>query len=167
MPDSCGCPSEAGQAVCDLTTSAAQPGNQPTHTCPQCGQVGKVVQSQTVKALLAISLRAMREVDYRFCRTSSCLVVYFASDGQQTYTLDQVRGPIYQKAPHDVATPVCYCFNHKVGGMRAMTPGQRVVVIDDITAGIQAGQCACDLRNPQGSCCLGNVRELVKQLDSA
>lgn len=31
----------------------------------------------------------------------------------------------------------------------------------DITAGIRAGQCACDLRNPQGICCLGNVRRLI------
>ena len=28
--------------------------------------------------------------------------------------------------------------------------------------GIQAGQCACDLRNRQGSCCLGNVRALKR-----
>lgn len=123
------------------------------------------MQGQTVKALLTISLRAVREVEYRFCRTPDCPVVYFASDGQQTFTLDQVRGPIYQKAPQDAATPVCYCFGFTVGAVRAMSQTQRAAAIDDINAGIQAGQCACDLRNPQGSCCLGNVRELIKQLD--
>jgi hypothetical protein len=33
-----------------------------------------------------------------------------------------------------------------------------------INAGIRAGACACDLRNPQGACCLGNARALVKLL---
>jgi hypothetical protein len=167
MLDSCECPSEAGQAVCDLSMSNVQPISSSTTTCSQCGQVGKAVQGQTVKALLAVSLRAVREAEYRLCRTPACPVAYFASDGQQIFMLDQVRGPIYQKAGYDDATPVCYCFGYMVGALRAMTPVQHVTVIDDINAGIQAGQCACDLRNPQGSCCLGNVRELVKQFDLA
>jgi hypothetical protein len=56
------------------------------------------VQGQTLKALLAISLRAVRDSEYRFCRTPTCPVVYFTADGQPTFTLDQVRGPIYPKA---------------------------------------------------------------------
>ena len=40
-------------------------------------------------------------------------------------------------------------------------------MVDDIHAGINAGQCACDLRNPQGSCCLGNVRGLIKRLEKS
>lgn len=163
MSDSCGCPSEAGQAVCDLSPTAVHQ----AHICPQCGQTGKPVQGQTVKALLAISLRAVREVEYRFCRTATCPVAYFASDGQQMFTLDQVRGSVYQKAQHADATPLCYCFGYTLGTVRAMTRAQRAAVIDDINAGIQAGQCACDLRNPQGSCCLGNVREAIKELDAA
>jgi hypothetical protein len=167
MSDSCGCPSEAGAAVCDLSASKALSTERHASTCPQCGQTGKVVQGQTVKALLTISLRAVREVEYRFCLTPTCPAVYFASDGQQTFTVDQVHGPIYQKASHDDVTPLCYCFGYTVGAVRAMTPARRAAVIDDINAGIQAGQCACDVRNPQGSCCLGNVRELIKQLDAA
>ena len=33
-----------------------------------------------------------------------------------------------------------------------------------IMAGIQADQCACDIRNPQGRCCLGNVNRLIDLL---
>jgi hypothetical protein len=55
---------------------------------------------------------------------------------------------------------VCYCFQYTAASVRlAQAEGQHSIV-DDISAGIQAGQCACDLRNPQGSCCLGNVRAL-------
>ena len=37
-------------------------------------------------------------------------------------------------------------------------------IVERIQAGIQAGQCACDIRNPQGHCCLGNVRDLIERL---
>jgi hypothetical protein len=37
-------------------------------------------------------------------------------------------------------------------------------VVADVTTGIKAGQCACEIRNPQGSCCLGNVRKVVKRI---
>jgi hypothetical protein len=29
---------------------------------------------------------------------------------------------------------------------------------------VKAGNCACEVRNPQGSCCLGNVQATVKQV---
>jgi len=35
-------------------------------------------------------------------------------------------------------------------------------VIDRIAAEMKADFCACEIRNPQGSCCLGNVKAAVK-----
>jgi hypothetical protein len=72
---------------------------------------------------------------------------------------------VYQKGPETQDVPVCYCFHHTVGDLRAASPQQRTAIREDINTGINAGQCACDLRNPQGSCCLGNVRALIKQLE--
>ena len=51
-----------------------------------------------------------------------------------------------------------------MGELRAATPAARAATLEDIDAGIKTGQCACDLRNPQGSCCLGNVRGLIQRL---
>jgi hypothetical protein len=53
-----------------------------------------------------------------------------------------------------------------VGYVRAASSESRMAIVDDINTGINAGQCACDLRNPQGSCCLGNVRGLIKRIDT-
>jgi hypothetical protein len=39
--------------------------------------------------------------------------------------------------------------------------------VDDINTGINTEHCACDLRNPQGSCCLGNVRSLIKRMEKS
>lgn len=136
-----------------------------TGTCPSCGRKGKVVDGQTVKALLAVSLLQVTREPYLFCRTPECPVVYFSADGMQTFTTEQVRERVYQKEPQAEDVPVCYCFRHTVGSIRAEiehTGGSTVV--EEIMAGTRAGYCACDIRNPQGACCLGNVGALVKQL---
>ena len=123
------------------------------------------MQGRTVKALLSVSLREVRDVAYLFCRTPICPIVYFSPDGEQTFTVEHVRERVYQKAPDADDVWVCYCFRHTAGEVRAASPERRAAIVDDINTGINAGQCACDLRNPQGSCCLGNVRGLVKKLE--
>ncbi len=167
MPDACCCPPEAGNAVCDLPAQGFQRPPRAANACPECGQTAKPVQGQTVKALLAVSLRQVREVAYLFCRTPTCPVVYFSPDGAQTFTVEQVRERVYQNEPEADDVFVCYCFRYTVGQVRAASPEGRRAIVDDIYAGINAGQCACDLRNPQGSCCLGNVRGLIKRLEKS
>ena len=140
----------------------------PQGTCPRCGQKGKKIDTATVKALLAVSLRQVRDVPYRFCSNAACDVVYFSEDGAQTFTTDQVRVRVYQKEPQADDVFVCYCFRHTRGEIHTeLQRSGTTSALDDITAGIKAGQCACDWRNPQGSCCLGNVRALVAELTAA
>jgi hypothetical protein len=165
MTDVCCCPPEAGNTVCELPAQNIQRLPRATHACPVCGGEGKPIQGQTVKSLLSVSLREVRDVEYLFCKTQTCPVVYFSPDGEQTFTVEQVRERVYQKEPDSEYVFVCYCFRHTVGELRAASPGSRMAIIDAINAGINAGQCACDLRNPQGSCCLGNVRGLIKRVE--
>jgi hypothetical protein len=165
MTESCGCPPEAGSAACDLPAQNFQRPVRAANVCPECGKAGKTVQGQTVKALLSASLREVRDAEYLFCRTRTCPVVYFSPEGEQTFTVEQVRERVYQKEPEADEVFVCYCFRHTVGEVRAASPEIRAAIVDDINTGINAGQCACDLRNPQGSCCLGNVRSLAKSLE--
>lgn len=160
MADPCTCPAEAGSRMCE-SRLATMPTSPAPGVCATCGQAGKRVEVQTVKALLAVSLRVIQTTEYLFCRTATCPIVYFTVDGTQTFTKDQVREHVYQKEPNAADVWVCYCFRHTVGEIQAAPDPATIVA--DITAGIQAGQCACDLRNPQGSCCLGNVRALGTQ----
>ena len=165
MTKSCCCPPEAGNAVCDLPAQDFQRPAREVNACPECGKSGKPVEGQTVKSLLSVSLREVKEVQYLFCRTQSCPVVYFSSDGEQVFTVEQVRERVYQKEPEAEEVFVCYCFRHTVGELRTAPHEGRIAIVENINAGIATGQCACDLRNPQGSCCLGNVNRLLKQLE--
>lgn len=133
--------------------------------CPVCGRKGKPV-GMTVKAMLAVSLHEIQpDSTYRFCATPSCPIVYFANDGEQRFTEAQLRERVYQKHPDDNDVFVCYCFRHTPSSIQAelLATGQSTAV-ETVTQGVKAHQCACELRNPQGSCCLGNLSETVKRV---
>lgn len=164
MAQNCGCPDEAGKLVCELNSQVDSTPLYAANVCPANGQKGKLVQNQTVKALLKISLRAVRETEHYFCDDKDCQVVYYTADGGQTFTVPQVREAVYQKEPNNPDVLVCYCFQHTLGTLQTSTSQQRQALIEDIKKGITVRQCACDLRNPQGACCLGNISKLVKAL---
>lgn len=105
------------------------------------------------------------DTSYFFCKDADCPIVYFSEDGKQSFTTEQLREPVYQKEAENDEVFLCYCFRHTVGSIRVETlSGRENRLIDSINAAIQVGQCACDIRNPQGSCCLGNVQVFIKQL---
>ncbi len=140
-------------------------GSHASKICPRCGHPGKKIDSLTVKALLAVSLENVRQSTYFFCAQRDCPVVYFSTDS--TFTTDQLRERVFQKEPDAGDVIVCYCFRHTVGSIRAeLHETGHSGIVDQINTGIQAGACACDLRNPQGTCCLGNVLAVVKQADA-
>ena len=162
MSEKCGCPAEAGAETCELKVMPLPA------ACPRCGEAGKSVDIQTVKALLALPLTELRATRYRFCRTADCPTVYFAEEDGQTFEEPALRELVHQKHPEADDVFVCYCFRHTPGSIRSEieSTGRSTVVVA-ITAGIQAGQCACEIRNPQGSCCLGNVRAAVAREEQA
>ncbi|MFQ5420044.1 MAG: hypothetical protein ACE5FD_04005 [Anaerolineae bacterium] len=136
-------------------------------TCPSCGEKGKTVDTQIVKAMLAVSLEAVRpSASYRFCRTESCPIVYYSDEAGQFFTEDQLRERVHQKHPTADDVNVCYCFNHSPGSIRAEFEQGITNVVARVTEGTKTGQCACDIRNPQGSCCLGNVGKVVKRIEA-
>ncbi len=165
MNETCCSRPTAGSEVCELPLATLERAPRVVTACAVCGARGKPVQGQTVKALLSVTLRQVQNVQYLFCRTATCPVVYFTLDGSQSFNVEQVRERVYQKEPDVDEVFVCYCFRHTVGEIRDASPEMRISILDDINTGIQADQCACDLRNPQGSCCLGNVRGLSKRLE--
>ncbi len=163
MNDACFCPPEGDAAARELRT--IPPGHA---ACPTNGKIGRAVSTQTVKAMLNLPLSALRPVDYRFCSDPDCPTVYYSADGLQTFDESLLREKVYQKHLYDPDVFACYCFRHSRGSIQREIGDQgRSTVLEDINAGIQAGQCACDIRNPQGSCCLGNVRALVNTLTAA
>jgi hypothetical protein len=133
--------------------------------CPRCTQRGKAIGIETVKAMLDVSLKYIRITNYYFCATEACPVVYFSGGGEQVFTVADVRERVHQKAPSDDSVFVCYCFRYTPKLLREEIRAEGYSqAVNSIKAGIRAGQCACEIRNPQGSCCIGNVMTVSHQV---
>jgi hypothetical protein len=138
----------------------------PTGRCPQNGSAGMAVDLQTVKALLTeTALGRLEPSDYGFCADARCDVVYFSVAGSRFGTED-LRVPVWPKLPSG-SRPLCYCFGESEASIRAeIELTGRSLAAERIREHITAGRCACDVRNPRGTCCLGDVVAAVKRVRS-
>lgn len=134
-------------------------------TCPACGALGKLVKRLTLGALLKPEKRAQIPVqeEFCFCRTATCEVVYFRPE-QVLFRKDDLTVRVGLKEPSNPTAPVCYCFGWTPQKIHTEieTTGKSTVV-DQIKAQVKAGNCYCEVTNPQGSCCLGNVAKAVQE----
>jgi hypothetical protein len=131
--------------------------------CPSCGEKGKKVHLITLKSLLkAVALKTIEpENSYAFCPKTECTVVYFSGDHSLIFTENDLKVPVYQKNP-SMSVPVCYCFDWTRERL-VQTVGTDQKPIDEIQHHIQAGRCGCEVNNPQGACCLGNVSAFLRE----
>lgn len=129
--------------------------------CPKCAQGGAAVERITLKALLTPDgLRRGVPAHPRYCATADCPIVYFDVDGQVTFTEADLVVPVYAKHPGDPDVPVCYCFGVNAGSVCDAERARetREMVTDEV----QAGHCACEVKNPKGACCLGDLVRLER-----
>ena len=117
-----------------------------------------------MKALLTEpALVRLSPGEYRFCPDAHCPIVYFGADGVSFSTHD-VRVAVWQKQPFG-DRQVCYCFGESEDSIRAEVLARgRSAAIERIREQIAADRCACDVRNPRGSCCLGDVTEAIERV---
>jgi hypothetical protein len=128
--------------------------------CPSCGQSGAPVDRITLKALLnAEGLRRGVPAQPRYCGNAECAIVYFDIDDDVSFREPDVAVPVYAKHPNDAEMPVCYCFGVTVG---AMTNGRARQLRESIAAEVKAQHCACEVKNPKGGCCLGDLVRLER-----
>lgn len=130
--------------------------------CPQCDKKGSDVSLITVGSMAKISVEAYKlgQRSYKLCRNADCPVVYFAHG--ISIDKSELRVPVNFKERH-YDGPICYCFNHTMASIRAeMQFTGHSTVQTAITKEIQSGRCACEVKNPAGSCCLGDITRAVR-----
>lgn len=128
--------------------------------CPGCGAAGKPVRAVTLKALLtptAVASLGCAE-GWRHCPAASCATAYYHPESGDRVASSDVRVRIGTK---EVAAPrpLCYCFGHTAEDIEAeiARTGASTIAVT-ITEQCRRGLDRCAETNPQGSCCLGNVR---------
>jgi len=129
--------------------------------------LGKTVQRITLGALLKPERRPgiPKQEEFCFCRSAACDVVYFIP-GRALFRKNDLNVLVGLKEPQNPTVPVCYCFGWTPEKIQTEIRNTgKSTVIDQIKAQVQAGNCYCEITNPQGSCCLGNVSKVVKELE--
>jgi hypothetical protein len=113
----------------------------------------------TLKALLSgEGLRRGVPPAPRFCATLGCPVVYFDNAVPIVFEEALVTVTVHAKHPGDGSVPVCYCFGHTPETIRhELASTGRSSASETIAAEVKAGHCACEVKNPKGTCCLGDV----------
>lgn len=133
--------------------------------CPMSGTTGTSVDLVTLKALLTgAALRRLDGRAYHFCPDPSCDLVYFDRKAGSIFRKRDLSVRVGLKESEDPIT-VCYCFGFTVADLRNDIAKRGATDIPAaITAEVKAGHCACEVKNPQGSCCLGNISRSIKRL---
>ncbi len=132
--------------------------------CPLCANNSRAVKAVTLQCLLTstASPAAGDFEGFRFCPTSTCELLYFHSERDQQFGTDAVGPAVFQKSESPERL-VCYCFDHSVADIDAeVQQTGSSDSIASITEKCRRGDDRCPETNPQGSCCLGNVRSVVK-----
>lgn len=144
------------EACCEVPS-----GNEDWSHCPANGFAGKPVDWRTVAALA--SGRVPPKQEFRLCRDAECEVVYYGSAGSVLAVSDVNVSPGFKAGGDGL---VCYCFLHHEDDIaREVTETGTTHVLQSIKDEVQAGNCACEVRNPSGKCCLGEVQETIRAFE--
>jgi hypothetical protein len=131
--------------------------------CPLTGARGRIVPRRTLEALLTADAAArLGPGTYRLCPDPLCDVVYFGDGG--VFIQADVRVPVWHKAPS--TSPLCYCLGESEVSIRSEISAVGCSGAESrVRQAIAAGRCACEVRNPTGACCLGEVAAAVRRFE--
>lgn len=133
--------------------------------CPISKTPSRKVPRRTLEHLLTPEKVGMiQPVQYYYCADPNCTVVYFSNENVPSFTVDDVSVRVLSKNK-DEDVNVCYCFNWTRARIKEeyLRTGKSTASLQ-IAREVRAGNCSCDITNPKGECCLGDVKAFVKSL---
>ena len=134
--------------------------------CPESGTLSKKVPNETLENLVVQDKRDLIEADiqYYYCSDADCPVVYFSNDEAPVFEKIDLRVKVYSK---DMGEDVnaCYCFDWTRKRITDQIDTTGIsTAFDEITAEVKAGRCECELKNPKGDCCLGDISKFTAEI---
>ena len=129
--------------------------------CPASGDTGRSLPPETLESLLHPDrLVGVEGRVWFFCESPNCEVVYYTAEGDtRGRAVLRVRVGVKER---ESPRPLCYCFGHTAESIadEIQRTGASIVVAS-VAARVKAGDCFCEISNPSGRCCLGELRHEV------
>ena len=116
---------------------------------------------RTVAALIAGAIPPKQE--FWLCLDPGCEVVYFGAEGQLV-TVAELRLRPGLKSGGEL---LCYCLQFRKQDLQLEAATAQTKIPEQIAALVKAGGCACEVRNPSGKCCLGEVKKFSRRVAAA
>ena len=126
--------------------------------CPQCGISSKNISMKTIFHHVKFpDILDVKTGSYYYCADKACSVGYFSLDGK-VISKQQLRAFI---KPEN--NKLCYCFDINTEQyINALRDETATKIKKFVIQKTKSGDCACEIRNPSGQCCLANFKHLEK-----
>ena len=152
--DSCGC-----SVVSEIIDAPAK------SECPASGTQSNRVLHETLDNLIVHDKQHLisKDVQYYYCSEPDCPVVYFSNGEVPVFEKSDVTVKVFSKDNQE-DVHVCYCFDWTRRRItdQIETTGSSTAFIE-ITEEVRTGNCECEIQNPKGTCCLGDIQTFMKE----
>ncbi len=141
---------------------SANPSTITTQPCAQCGAICRSVEMRTVYLQLRFpENQAVTPDHYFFCPAKTCSIGYFSTAGN-------IIPSLHLKSHHDIQQDrLCYCFDiDATDYVDALRANRAEAIKDFVIQRTKSGECACEITNPSGLCCLAKFKLLNQQYRS-
>ena len=130
--------------------------------CPVSGRRSKRVDGVTLKSMVRHLPFGMSPGQYYFCDDSACDIVYFSADPvAPIFSRGDLLVRVGVKEQSD-PIQICYCIGiTRTDIWDEIRKTGKSTIAERIRAEVKAGRCACEVKNPSGKCCLGDVMRAV------
>ncbi len=152
--------------VCCLVSEVTEA--PPRADCSESGTSSRKIQHRTVEHLVKHEQAGeIVDTQYYYCAEPDCSVVYFAGDGVRSFTTDDLKVKVFAKDPGGDVN-VCYCYDWTRDRIKSeLAETGRSSASREIAEKVRASLCECDIKNPKGTCCLGDVNRAVREAKEA
>jgi Zinc binding domain len=125
-----------------------------TQACHQCATVCKPVELRTLYHQVKFpENQGIISDSYYFCPSKDCAIAYFSSTGNN---IPKQQLTTYQDIQND---KLCYCFDINASDyLSALSTGNAEAIKNFVIQRTKSGECACEIRNPSGQCCLAKFK---------
>jgi len=132
--------------------------------CVECSTEAKAVLSKTLNALLTNEAKeSLKSLEgFYYCKTSNCKVVYFKEDIVLSQSDLKVEVGLKDGA---IPATLCYCFGWSKEKIKSeIQETGDTEALSDIKSKMENPGCNCEVLNPSGGCCLGDVGKAIKDI---